>query len=773
MNKKIVLFISLFLVSVSMLQAQIAMGNWRTHFAYNNINQVTQSPNKVFAVSDGSLFSIDKRDGNIEFYSKLSGLNGNSISKIEYDDVNETLVIVYSNGNIDFFSADGVKNLPDYYNKQMNADKGVNNIQFHNNKIYLSCNFGIVTVNTLKHEIQDTYYIGANASEVKVLNTTIQGNQIFATTATDIYTASLTDPFLISYEHWTKLTGLPGSGSYQSLIAFGENLILMRGGKMYKKGTDNIWSNLDVSATYTNLILSGDYLQALTATTAYLFDKQLVKTTVSSLTTITDGVFDASNNLFWFAVGAQGVAQYKVNGGSPIISYFKPDGPAVNLPWKMRFSEQKLFVVQGARWASSNMWPGLVMIYENNVWKNILNNSITSKTGKAALDFMDIAIDPSDNKHFFIPSFGTGVYEFKNDEFFKWYNFDNSPLESSYAGNYQYIRMEGCKYDDLGNIWFVNSSAGTNRLKVLKPDGTWYNINHPDLNSKPTFLEPYISNINKNQKWILAVRYSPGVGIIDDKGTLDNNNDDATIFYSSFPDVDKGGLINPQFYFSIAQDKNGVMWVGTDVGPLLFNNPNKAFDSDFTCSRVKIPRNDGTDYADYLLVNERIKAIAVDGANRKWLGTEASGVYLVSENGQETIHHFTAENSPLLSNNILSIAINPVSGEVFFGTGNGIVSYQSDAAEGSNVFENVHAYPNPVRENYTGIITITGLIADTNVKITDLAGNLVCQTVSNGSIATWDGKNAYGQKVSTGVYLALCISPDGTQSTTTKILVIN
>ncbi len=515
---------------------------------------------------------------------------------------------------------------------------------------------------------------------------------------------------------------------------------------MYKKGTDNIWSNLDVSATYTNLILSGDYLQALTATTAYLFDKQLVKTTVSSLTTITDGVFDASNNLFWFAVGAQGVAQYKVNGGSPIISYFKPDGPAVNLPWKMRFSEQKLFVVQGARWASSNMWPGLVMIYENNVWKNILNNSITSKTGKAALDFMDIAIDPSDNKHFFIPSFGTGVYEFKNDEFFKWYNFDNSPLESSYAGNYQYIRMEGCKYDDLGNIWFVNSSAGTNRLKVLKPDGTWYNINHSDLNSKPTFLEPYISNINKNQKWILAVRYSPGVGIIDDKGTLDNNNDDATIFYSSFPDVDKGGLINPQFYFSIAQDKNGVMWVGTDVGPLLFNNPNKAFDSDFTCSRVKIPRNDGTDYADYLLVNERIKAIAVDGANRKWLGTEASGVYLVSENGQETIHHFTAENSPLLSNNILSIAINPVSGEVFFGTGNGIVSYQSDAAEGSNVFENVHAYPNPVRENYTGIITITGLIADTNVKITDLAGNLVCQTVSNGSIATWDGKNAYGQK---------------------------
>lgn len=773
MNKKIVLFISLFLVTVSFLQAQIAMGNWRTHFAYNNINQVTQSPNKIFAVSDGSLFSIDKRDGNIEFYSKLSGLNGNSISKIEYDDANETLVIVYINGNIDFLSTDGVKNLPDYYNKQMNADKGVNHIQFHNNKIYFSCNFGIVTINTLKNEIQDTYYIGANASEVKVLNTTIQGNKIFATTSTDIYTASLSDPFLISYERWTKLTGLPGSGSYQSLVSFGDNLILMRGGKMYKKGTDNVWTNLDVSTTYTNIILSGNYLQALTASTTYIFDKQLNKTAISSITTIADGVYDATSDLFWFAVGAQGVAQYKVNGGSPIISYFKPDGPAVNLPWRMRFSGQKLFVVQGGRWGSPNSWPGLVMTYENNVWKNILNSSITTKTGKQALDFMDVAVDPADNKHFFATSFGTGLYEFKNDEFYKWYTFDNSPIESSYPGNYLYMRMEGCKYDDLGNVWFINSSAGYNRFKVLKPDGTWYGINHPDMNNKPTFLDPYISNVNKNQKWFLSLRISPGVGIIDDKGTLDNNNDDQTVFYSSFPDKDKGGVIAPEYYFSMAQDKNGVMWVGTDKGPLLFNNPSKAFDSDFTCSRVKIPRNDGTDLADYLLVGERIKSIAIDGANRKWLGTEASGVYLLSENGQETIQHFTAENSPLLSNHVISIAINPITGEVFFGTGNGIVSYQSDAAEGSNVFENVHAYPNPVRENHTGIITITGLVAETNVKITDLAGNLVCQTISNGSIATWDGKNTHGQKVSTGVYLVLCIAPDGTQSTTTKILVIN
>jgi flagellar hook assembly protein FlgD len=165
--------------------------------------------------------------------------------------------------------------------------------------------------------------------------------------------------------------------------------------------------------------------------------------------------------------------------------------------------------------------------------------------------------------------------------------------------------------------------------------------------------------------------------------------------------------------------------------------------------------------------------MAIDGANRKWLGTESSGLYLMSENGQETIHHFTSSNSPLLSNNIMSLAINPITGEVMIGTSNGLVSFQSDAADGTKTYNNVYAYPNPVKENYNGVITITGLIENTQVKITDLNGNLLYQTISNGSIATWDGKNIHGEKVSTGIYLAICVNEDGTQSTITKIMVIN
>ena len=292
--------------------------------------------------------------------------------------------------------------------------------------------------------------------------------------------------------------------------------------------------------------------------------------------------------------------------------------------------------------------------------------------------------------------------------------------------------------------------------------------------SNPTLGKIIISNLNPNQKWIPSARHTPGIFIWDDKGTLTDQSDDENTFLSSFNDIDNvGSKITPTNFFCLEQDKNGVFWAGTDIGPLLFYNPSRAFDEDYTCSRVKIPRNDGTGLADYLLQNEKVKAIAIDGANRKWIGTETSGLYLMSENGQETIRHFTTSNSPLLSNNIMSLAINPISGEVFIGTNNGLISFQGDAAEGSNIYNNVYAYPNPVRENYNGIITITGLIAKTQVKITDLNGNLIYQTISNGSIATWNGKDVHGRKVNSGIYMAICANEDGTQSAITKIMVIN
>ena len=416
------------------------------------------------------------------------------------------------------------------------------------------------------------------------------------------------------------------------------------------------------------------------------------------------------------------------------------------------------------------------MILENNVWKNITNTEIESSLGAIKVqDFSAIAVDPDDNKHFYVTSANSGIYEFRNDQYFMHYDRYNSNIET--ALNIQedfYQWTDNGILDNNKNLWMTNDLV-TSGIKVFKADGKWSKLDFSGVRSKQSLGKILISNQNTNQKWVLSRRHYPGICIFDDNGTIDNQSDDKSTFLTTFNYSTSDGIksITPQFYFSIEQEKNGTIWVGTNEGPLLFNSPSKAFDANFNCSRIIIPRNDGTGLGDYLLEDQAIKAIAIDGANRKWLGTELSGVYLMSENGQETIYHFNTNNSPLTSNDILSIAINPVTGEVFFGTGSGLISFQSDAANAENAFKKVHAYPNPVRENFSGLITITGLVENSHVKITDVSGNLVCETTSKGSIATWDGKNKRGEKVSTGVYLAICVSPDGLQSATAKILVIN
>ncbi|HQG68547.1 MAG TPA: two-component regulator propeller domain-containing protein, partial [Paludibacteraceae bacterium] len=531
--------------------------------------------------------------------------------------------------------------------------------------------------------------------------------------------------------------------------------------------------------TASNLLVSDGSLFILsTNNNIYLLDNQLVSKTISGLGAVADAEYDSENNTCWFAANGNGIISYRQEGSLlPVVSAYKPSGPAVNIPWQMRFSGQKLFVVPGGRSSAQYNQQGYVMMFENGVWTNIDGKTIETQTGKRVLDFMDIAVDPNDPTHFLVPSYGTGIYEFKNNQFSKWYNFTNSLIETIFPndpnGSYLYMRMDGGVFDSEGNVWFTNSDVASG-IKILKADKQWEKLTFSGVANKPTLGQILIPSNNPNQKWVLSVRSTPGICVFDDNGTIDDQRDDKSVFFPYFRNTDEAASnISPTYYNCIVEDKNHVIWVGTDMGPLLFYNPSNAFDADFTCSRVKIPRNDGTNLADYLLADETILAIAVDGANRKWIGTKSSGVYLMSENGQETLQHFTVSNSPLLSNNIMSIAINPVSGEVYFGTGKGIVSYQSDAAEAGSSFGDVHAYPNPVRETYNGVITITGLMENTHIKITDLNGNLVYETTSNGSLATWNGKNLHGQKVSTGIYLVIGASKDGTQSTITKILVIN
>lgn len=755
------------------VDAQLAMGKWRTHLAYNQVTQIAQSENKIFAVSEGALFSIDKEDLSMEFYSKLSGLSDANISRIENDRINNQLLITYDNGNIDVMTEGGIINIPDLYMKQMSASKSVNQIRFHGDKAYLACDFGIMVVNMTKREIADTYFIGPNGTELKIIATTIFQDHIYAISKDKLYKAVLNSPNISNYQYWETVNNLPGSGDLKALVSFAGKIIILRDNKLYYLDQNNVWTALfhDLSIGTLNIsdkkmFIVHDYNQL------YIADDQFNKHMVEGIGFVYDTEYDEERDITWLAAGNFGLLTFDENATNRITEY-KPKGPALNRPFDMTFSGNKLFVTAGGRWSSQDNREGTLMIFENAQWTNILAKDIEPITGKKVRDFMNVAVNPNDKNHFFVTSYGTGLYEFRNNEFHKWYNHLNSTIETVVDGDpFNYIRLDGAVFDKNGNLFFVNSGAG-NAIKILDATGSWHQLRFTGA-TNPTMGDFLISNLNQNQKWIASVRYKPGIFVYDDNGTITDNSDDKSKFFSNFRDADEeGNTITPANILCLAQDKDGVIWAGTEQGPLLFYNTSKVFDEGYTCTRVKIPRNDGTELADYLLKDEKIKAIAIDGANRKWLGTETSGVFLMSENGQKTIHHFTIENSPLLSNDILSISINPVSGEVYIGTGKGLISYQSDAVDATETFSNVHAYPNPVRENYNGIITITGLVADTQVKITDLNGNLISETVSNGGIATWDGKDVRGRKVNTGIYLVICANSDGTQSAVTKIMVIN
>ena len=756
------------------LYSQVGTGQWQTHLSYRNVTQVAVTPHKVYAVGSNALFSVDTNDQSIELYSKINGLSDNNIAQIAYDAANDQLLVVYANSNMDFLSGSGVINLPDLYLKQATIDKTVNSILFSNNLAYLSCNFGIVVVNTQKHEISDSYVIGSGGSYVRVLSTAIFNGKIYGLTTNGLSQADASSHNLANFQVWSNVAAVP-TGTNVNLISFGNALWLLKSnGTVYKSADGTTWSPVSSLTQITRMQSDNQYLYFISSTqsSTVVYDKNLNIISLPGFSPIGIAYDDAISHDFWLASGNAGLQQ--VNQSGQAVNAFTPSGPFDNSPWGMTFGGNKLFVVPGGAWDVQYFHPASVSMLQNNQWTNIDGVAISQQTNMpSTTDFVSIAPDPKDNTHFFVGAYGMGLYEFKNNTFAKWYNCLNSGVESIFPGKsnqLQYQRIDGLKFDQNGNLWFLNTQIN-DPVKYLSPDGIVHSLYFDAIKGFSNVLDILIDNTNPNRKWIISSRLNPGVFVFDDNGTLTNQQDDQSKFFSSFVDQD-GNVFLSDFYFCITQDLNGQLWIGTAKGPIVIQNPNNVFSPGFTIWRIKVPRNDGSNLADYLLGNERVNAIAVDGANRKWIGTQDAGLYLVSPDGTQILQNFTVDNSPLLSNTILSLALNNSTGELFIGTNQGLVSYMTDATQANASFSEVHAYPNPVRPDFNGIITITGLMADSQVRITNVNGNVIYQTISNGGIATWDGMNADGSRVSSGVYLIMCTSPDGSQHATVKLLII-
>ena len=459
-----------------------------------------------------------------------------------------------------------------------------------------------------------------------------------------------------------------------------------------------------------------------------------------------------------------------------LVKTLKPGGPDYNYFYESKFSNGKLFTTGGGFLSGllETGYIGTIQVYDGTSW-TVYPNDISQTTGFTYIDINCIDVDPTNENHVFAGG-RSGLYEFLNGKLKAFYYKENSPLKpvTTSAGvefDNHYTLVHGIKFDGNGNLWVLNSQRPNGNLFLLTKEGEWKSFSKNELNKSASENSlPGLRRITVDSRglmWFVNSNYEkPAVFSYD----IVN---DQICTYNSFTNEDGISYTNYMVPYDIAEDKNGDMWVTTTSGPFIIRKQ-EIGQSTATFYQEKIPRNDGTDYADYLLSGIVTKCIAIDGGGRKWIGTENMGVFLISTDNTTQVQHFTAENSKLLSNHVFNININNETGEVFFLTNKGLCSYISDATTPAAEMtkDNVWAYPNPVNPDYSGPITVTGLSYDADVKIVASNGALITEGRSNGGTFQWDGCNKNGDRVASGIYMVVTATSTGEKGTVCKIAIV-
>ncbi len=760
MRKSLIAFL---LILSSMVGAQ-QVGEWTIFAAFIEPSQIVDTGKQVFALASGNIYSYDKADNAIVEYNKLLGLSDTDISLIDYDDLTKSLIIIYSNQNIDLIKDGEIHNLPDLKDKVMSTDKTINSISINNGYAYLASAFGGLVIDLDNIEIKDTY------------NLNIESRHFFK--AFDHYCiSSAKGDFYVCPDSLNAYD----FGNWSRKMTFGVYNSVTLGDETIVKATDNKFyrclPSLTMSAFRHDLgaisINSYDNKFLLTSNKGLLLlDKD---TREESLYTISIEGYKAtatSGGSDYWVVADNGINKFvlKNNELTLMETDLIPNSMMVVNPYGLEFKHDRLYVSTGGRFRELTDQPGLLSIYDGMAWTNITRDDVKAQANLPFTEITDIAVSANDPEHFFASSFYGGVYEFKGNKAVGRYLLDNSTLGESFGGNAWASSIE---VDADNNLWTVNSvSEKQIHKKVINgkdniSDWTGYPI---DGLGKVGDLHYLIiaKNGYKDMKWFISYYNSRTVNVLDDSGSTPKSKSITTL-------IDQDGKVYENLGIevrSIVEDLEGDIWLGTSLGPFILPAPKSIDDVTGRGYRIKVARNDGSGFADYLLDNVMITAYAVDAANRKWIGTAGSGLYLVSDDGQETLAHFTSDNSPLPNDGIISLAYDNKTGKVYIGCKGGLLTYQGDAKEGSEDFSTVTVYPNPVRPEYGGRINISGLMDNTLVKITDVNNNLIYQSRSLGGHLSWDGLDARGDRIKSGVYFVYGLSENGKEGVLTKFLVV-
>ena len=767
------LFVLIALMCVQSVFAQGAsIGKFYDHLPYNKANSIAVTRDKVFVGSGQTMFTYDLNDGSLETLSKVNVLSDLGVTAVAYSEKYNKVIVGYETGNIDFIIGNTVVNIPDVVRTSIQGFKNINDIFIWDDFAYLSTGFGIIKLDIDKNEIKETYLIGDNATNVFVNGVTVFNDSIFAATTQGIYKARLEGTNLVDFQNWEQSTKV-AQVNYESICSNDEIMLFNR--VLDGENNDTILS-YDGSA-WQPLVYSG-YANQDVKRIQYQNDEWQISHTFGAefiskdFTTVTPlelysfsleipqpRAFVKNNGIWWVADNRFGLVSY-VTGKS---EQFLPAGPASFQAWDMDFQNDELWVASGSLTPSrvNNFLKEGIYVYRNNEW-----TSYNGGEYNEMFDIITISASPTRPGEVFVGSWGEGlrrVIDGKIDT--ASYKQNNSTVTPNSV--FEYYTIGDTKYDNNGVLWTtVAGLSGANvQYPIIAFDGeNWFGYGMENKLVTETHAGE-IAIDNAGNKWFVSD--ANGVFVFNENGTFDDEEDDQVVLITT--GEDKGNLPTKNVN-CLAIDMDGKVWIGTDEGLTIISSTNGLYDGEVRAERIIIEQEGSFEY---LLETEIITTIKVDGANRKWIGTETGGVYLVSEDGLETIHHFTTETTPLLSNTIFDVEIFGSTGEVFFATDKGLMSYIGDATDEESYEGPTYAFPNPVRPEYDGIIGIRGLAPNAEVKITDISGNLIYETFSKGTTATWDGNSLNGKRAQTGVYIVFSVTDDGEQKEVTKILFIN
>ena len=714
-------FLSWFLFTVQAAISQLQpIGFWREHLPYHSSISVAAGNNKIFSATPYSVFSVDVIDGSIQRLSRMTGLSETGVSAISYTS-SGNLVIAYSNSNVDIVKDDIVRNIDAIKQSTVSGDKSIYRIFPYNNKVYLCTGIGIIVIDETKYEVSDTYIIGSSGQKIRVMDLTVDGNFFYAATDEGLKRAAINSSNLSDYRNWQSLSAVP----VQSVHASGNGSVFVERNDslfVYQTSLNFIYAD---GFQFRNISYSGGQLYIAEGTrivvlnaggsVAQIFQNAILKSANHAI----------RSGDIWVADSTSGLIRISGNSFTPYI----PNSPAAN-------ADGDLVVYNDLLFASGRQKKG-VYKYSDGTWTNY--NATNRPALDSLPDIVALAIDPRDQS-VWGGSFGGGFFNLKQ-------NGNISIFKQNYPAN-----VNGLAFDSQNNLWITDYGASQN-LFVLRADGTTQRFTIPFVHFQNAVSQIVIDDLD--QKWIVSPN---GNGLF----VFDGGK------WRYFRSGAGNGNLPANNVLSIAKDKNGFIWVGTSSGIGIIHCAAEAFNNG--CDAI-LPVIQQGNFNGFLFREEQVQAIAVDGANRKWVGTR-NGAWLISPDGEKVIQHFTEENSMLLSNDVRKIAINGTTGEVFFSTSKGICSYKGTATDGGTANINVVVFPNPVPPSYNGTIGIRGLVNNASVKITELDGRLVYETRALGGQAVWNGRDYKGRKISSGVYVVLVRDESGKEKMATKIVFI-